>query len=79
MSEMSAQTSTVKVGDELAFEAFPGVFVFSTGIIATQTGLDKGEAKQESASEPMEIPVDALADAEELYKSIQMYQEEKNK
>lgn len=79
MSELSAQTSTIKVGDKLAFEAFPKVFVFADGIIATQEGLDKAAEKQEPASEPMEIPVEALADAEELYKTAKMYQEEKNK
>lgn len=79
MSDTSKQTSTVKVNGELAFEAFPGIFVFADGLITTQRALDKIIDSVAPASEPMEISVEALANAEMTYGLTKKLQEEKNK
>lgn len=79
MSDMSKQTSTVKVNGELAFEAFPGIYVFADGIITTQQALDKMIDSVAPASEPMEVPVEALTNAEMTYGMTKNLQEEKNK
>ena len=79
MSEMSKQTSTVKVNGELAFEAFPGIFVYADGVITTQQALDKIIDSVAPSSEPMDIPVEALTIAEMTYNSMKKLQEEKNK